>query len=306
MNRQTRERGDASRPNFVVIGAAKAGTTALYWYLSEHPQVYMSPLKETNYFAYEVDETGGLVYGDPELHSFPVRDWDSYLALFAEAGAARAVGEASPIYIECPHSARQIMSALGETKIICGLRNPVDRAYSDYQMYLRNRGRRLDPDRDLSLEAPWIQPDSHWMRIGMYHEMLSRYFEVFPRRSIHVYRFEELKVDSLRVVQDVYRFLNVDSRFRPDLKTPHNVGGVPSRMGIERLLTHKRLRTIAEPLVPRAWANAIRRLRTSNLQPAPPLPKEMRAAMNDVFREDIDRAEQLLGFDLSDWLGVDT
>ncbi len=78
-----------SLPTFVVIGAAKAGTTALYWYLAEHPQVFMSPMKETNYFAYGLDEEGRLLYGDPELHSFRVRSVSEYEALFADAGAAR-------------------------------------------------------------------------------------------------------------------------------------------------------------------------------------------------------------------------
>ena len=65
-------------PNFVIIGAAKAGTTALYWYLDEHPQVFMSPVKETNYFAFGRDDDGSLLYGDPELHRFPVRSSEAY------------------------------------------------------------------------------------------------------------------------------------------------------------------------------------------------------------------------------------
>jgi hypothetical protein len=89
-------------PNFVVIGAAKAGTTALYWYLSEHRAVFMSPVKETNFFAYNLDQTGKLVYGDPDVHRFPVRTLEEYQALFADAGEATAIGEASPLYLESP------------------------------------------------------------------------------------------------------------------------------------------------------------------------------------------------------------
>ena len=69
-------------PNFIVIGAAKAGTTALYWYLEEHPDVFMSPVKETNYFAYGVDERGSLLYGDPDVHRFPVKTLEEYERLF--------------------------------------------------------------------------------------------------------------------------------------------------------------------------------------------------------------------------------
>jgi hypothetical protein len=159
-------------PNFIVIGAAKAGTTALYWYLAEHPAVFMSPVKETNFFAYGLDDAGQLLYGIPELHQFPVTTLSEYEKLFANAGDAAAVGEASPIYLECPQAAGRIRTRIPDARLICGLRDPVERAYSDYLMYLRLRGEQLEPNRDLVASAAWAQPDSHWMRIGRYHGQL--------------------------------------------------------------------------------------------------------------------------------------
>lgn len=288
-------------PNFVIIGAAKAGTTALYWYLAEHPEIFMSPMKETNYLAYGVDASGALLYGDPELHKFRIRTLDEYEALFEEAGNAAAVGEASPIYLECPQTAERIKTVLHEARVICGLRDPVDRAYSDYQMYLRNRGMSLDPARDLVPDAAWAQPGSHWMRIGRYHEMLSRFYDRIPGEQIHVYLFDEMKEDTLTVVQGIYRFLGVDSSYVPDLDTPHNVGGMPERLGVERLLTSKRLRSLAEPLVPKSVADLARRVRTANLERPPSLPEEMRRRMLDYFEDDIIQAQSLLGLDLSEW-----
>jgi hypothetical protein len=75
-------------PNFIVVGAAKAGTTALYWYLAEHPAVFMIRVKETNYFAYGLDDDGKLLYSDPEVQRYPVTSLQQYEALFAEAGDA--------------------------------------------------------------------------------------------------------------------------------------------------------------------------------------------------------------------------
>lgn len=289
-------------PNFIVIGAAKAGTTALYWYLAEHPQVFMSPLKETNYFAYGVDESGELLYGDPEHHKFPVRSLSAYEELFDGTDDEVAVGEASPIYIECPQAAGRIADTIPHARIVVGLRNPVDRAYSDYQMFLRSRGRKLDPDVDLQTDAEWAKPDSHWMRIGRYHEMLTPYFDVFPADHIHAYVFEDMRAHSLAVVREVYEFLGVDPGFHPDLDTPHNVGGVPGRMGVEKLLTNKKIRALVEPIVPDSFVNLARRLRTSNLQKAPSLPEDMRRQMTEAFREDIAATEQLLGLELGRWL----
>jgi hypothetical protein len=293
---------DPKLPTFVIIGAAKAGTTALYWYLAEHPEIFMSPVKETNFFAYGVDEDGRLRYGDPELHRFPIRSLPEYRRLFAAAGDVAAIGEASPIYLECPEAAERIAAVLPHTRIVCILREPVDRAYSDYLMYLRARGRRLEPARDLTPDAAWARPGSHWVAISRYHEALSRYFERFPRERIDVLLFDDLRSDPSGFVRDTYARLGVDPSFEPDLDTPHNVGGLPSSRTIERMLTSKALRRAVAPLVPRRAADAARRLRTRNLRKAPPLPEDLRRRLAGTFREDIERTSTLIGRSLEGWL----
>ena len=292
-------------PNFIVIGAAKAGTTALHWYLAEHPQVFMTPLKETNYFAFGLDDEGRLLYGDPELHRFPIRSLEEYERSFDGADGAVAVGEASPIYLEAPGSAGRIAEVVPGARIVCGIRDPVDRAYSDHLMYLRSRGRRLDPVRDLTPSAPWAAPDSHWMQISLYYEPLRRYFDVFPRQQIHVFLFDDLKKDQAGVVRDLYRFLGVDADFTPDFDTPHNIGGMPSSMLVEKVLTSGKLKKALDPWVPQRAADLARRLRTRNMRRAPPLPRELKSVLQERFREDIDKTSGLIGRDLSSWLSSD-
>lgn len=289
-------------PDFIVVGAAKAGTTALYWYLADHPQVFMSRVKETNYFAYGLDEDGHLLYGDPELHHFPIRTLDAYERSFEGAGDARTVGEASPIYLECPQSAGRIRDTIPDARIICGLREPVDRAYSDYLMYLRSRGRRLDPARELTPSAPWARPDSHWMQISMYHEALRRYFDAFPRERIFVFLFDDLKVDQAGLVRDIYGFLGTDDGFVPDFDTPHNIGGMPASRLIERVFTNDSLRRAVDPWIPKRAADWARRTRTRNLRRAPRLPSELATELRDRFRDDIGKTAELIGRDLSLWL----
>ena len=289
-------------PSFVIIGAAKAGTTALYWYLADHPQVFMSPVKETNYFAYGLDDEGNPLYGDPDLHRFPVQTSAAYEELFSGAGEALAVGEASPIYLECPQSAARIRETLPEARIICGLREPVDRAYSDYLMYLRARGRRLDPARDLTTSSDWARPDSHWMQISRYHEALSRYFDLFPREQIHVFLFEDFRSDALGCVREIYRSVGVYPGFVPDLDTPHNIGGMPSSRTLEKVFTSRSVRKAIEPLIPRRAADMARRIRTKNLKKAPPLPKDLKAELSRHFRDDIAKTSELIGKSLEHWL----
>jgi hypothetical protein len=291
-------------PNFIVIGAAKAGTTALYWYLAEHPSIYMSPVKETNYFAYGVDDEGRLLWGDPEIHRFGIRTRAEYEALFADAGKATAVGEASTMYLECPQAAGRIKALIPGARIICGLRDPVDRAYSDYQMFLRNRGRRLEPDRDLAPDAAWVRADSHWMKIGRYHEQLARYYELFPRERIHIFLFDDLQRNTLAVVQELYRFLGVDPAFVPDLETPHNVGGMPSSVLLERILTNRTLRAAVQPWMSTGAANWFRRLRTKGMRKAPSLPPALKAELRRQFHDDISRTSALIGRNLDHWRGA--
>lgn len=289
-------------PTFIVIGAAKAGTTALYWYLAEHPAVFMSPVKETNFFAYGVDGAGQLLYGIPELHHFPVTTLSDYEKLFANAGDAAAVGEASPIYLECPQAAGRIRTHIPDARLICGLRHPVDRAYSDYLMYLRLRGERLEPARDLVASARWAQPDSHWMQLGRYREQLQRYYTAFPEAQIHIFLFDDLRRDLLGTVQAIYRFVGVEPSFVPDLETPHNIGGMPASRQLEQLFSSSTLRRAVGPLVPQRAARWVRRLRARNMVKAPPLPSELRQELTQRFQHDIIQTSRLIGRSLEHWL----
>lgn len=289
-------------PNFIIIGAAKAGTTALYWYLAEHPDVFMSPVKETFYFAYGVDAAGKLLYGDPDVHRFPVKTRAEYEALFTGANGATAVGEASPIYLECPQAAGRIRAVIPGARLICSLRHPVDRAYSDYLMYLRRRGRQLDPARDLTPSAEWARPDSRWMEVSRYHGQLARYFELFPREQLHVVLSGDMRRQPTELVQGMYRFVGVDASFVPDFDTPHNVGGMPASPLLEKIFTNRAIKSALEPWMPRRAANWVRRLRTRTMRKAPALPAGLRAELTGRFRDDILRTSDLIGRNLDHWL----
>jgi sulfotransferase family protein len=289
-------------PNFIVIGAAKAGTTSLHWYLAEHPAVFMTTVKDPAYFAYGVDADGRLLWGNPDLHIFPIKSLREYERLFADAGNASAVGEASTTYLECPQSAARIRQLLPAVRLLCSLRHPVDRAYSDYLMYLRARGRRLDPARDLTATAVWARPDSHWMRVGRYYEQLSRYFDAFPRDQICVLLFDDLRRNPQKFVRDTYQFLDVDPAFEPDFATPHMAGGEPASLMLESLFT-RGARSALKPWVPKGAANWLRRLRGRTMREAPRLPADLKKQLTGHFRDDITKTSELIGRSLQHWLG---
>jgi Sulfotransferase family len=148
------------------------------------------------------------------MHKFRVRSVPEYERLFAEAGDAVAIGEASTMYLECPQSATRIHWLLPAARIICSLRHPLGSGVlglSDVPAQLWAQARsgprpRATPD--------GACPDSHWIRIGRYYEQLRRYYEAFPGSQIYVILFDDLKRDPLRVVQELYRFRRGGSGFQ--------------------------------------------------------------------------------------------
>ena len=140
------------------------------------------------------------------------------------------------------------------------------------------------------------------MEIGKYNAPLSRYYDLFPREQIRIFLFDDLKRNALGVVQEVYQFIGADPTFKPDLETPHNVGGIPASKLMEGALANRTLRAVVEPWIPKSAANWVRRLRTRNMRQAPALPAALRSELTGYFREDIARTGELIGRSLNHWL----
>src|SRR3712207_6354190 len=121
-------------PNFLIIGAMKSGTTALYYYLEQHPEIYMSPVKEPNFFSSQEQENAADA----------VTDIGTYQHLFRGVSGEKAIGEASHSYLYEPGAAAEIRRYLPEAKLIAILRNPIDRAYSHFLHMVRSGTEPLD------------------------------------------------------------------------------------------------------------------------------------------------------------------
>ncbi len=148
-------------PNFLVIGATKSGTTSLYTYLKQHPEVYM-PMKEPNFFALEGREPP--FFRGPEGWKEPsqkrITDLEGYRTLFAGASGEKAMGEVSPLYLYAPQAAYRIRRYVPEAKLVAILRNPVERAYSAYMHLVREDREPLGFAEALKEEERRIQ--SNW------------------------------------------------------------------------------------------------------------------------------------------------
>lgn len=286
-----------SLPNFIIIGVAKAGTTSLYRYLDQHPQVFMSPIKETNFFVSE-SARSEMATGERESlipARFQVRTVEAYEALFAGVSDEIAVGEASPRYFGRPTSARLIHELIPEVKLVASLRNPADRAFSGFLMRVRSGRAEMNIREGLA-------PESHHVAEGLYYSHLSRYFKIFPKHQIKVCIFEEFRTDPASVVVDLTDFLGVDTTFIPDTSIKHNPAAIPKSRLLNRLLYHPALIRTAKSVLPGGMQRMAKRVQRQNLRTPPEFPEDVRAELLDLYREDIHKLETLLDRDLSIWL----
>jgi hypothetical protein len=295
-------------PNFLVIGAAKSGTTSLYHYLRQHPEIFMSPVKEPRFFALEGHPLDFRGPGDERFRLGTTTTLEAYRELFEGVSDERAIGEASVLYLHHPAAPEAIARHIPGVKLIAVLRNPVDRAYSGFLIKLRDgyepltdfeQALRVEPQR---IAEGWYYT-WHYRDQGFYHRNLLRYFERFDPSQVRVYLHEDFERDPHGMLTDIFRFLGVDDGFRPDLRTRHNASGRPRSPRLQRLLTRAHpVKEAAKSVIPEEWGHrVIARLQTGNLE-RPPLPSETRAHLVEGYRDDIRQLEGLIGRDLSHWL----
>jgi hypothetical protein len=276
-------------PNFVVIGAGKAGTSALYVWLRQHPDVFMpASLKETFFFCYDP--------ADPEhvaapRSRFPVRTLEEYEALFAAAGGATAIGEATPLYLDSPQAPPHMSRVIPDARLIASVRDPVSRVWSHAQMNVRQ-----DRAGDIAVEAMRLaETDEH-----DYAPKFRLWLQHYPREQLHVFRYDDLLRDGSGVLRDIHRFLGV-AELPVDVSRRHNPGGIPRSRTLQRLIDLRALRRL-RPMAPTAAFNLVARLRRLNLAEAPPPEDAVRRRLAARYRDDIADTQDILGLDLSDWL----
>lgn len=293
-------------PNFLIIGAAKAGTTSLYDYLNQHPQIYMSPIKEPRFFALEGEK---LDFGGPAqgINRTSVTTWEQYCQLFQEVTTEKAIGEASTVYLSDLKAPQRIKHYLPEVKLIAILRDPAERAFSSYVHLVRDGYENLSFAEAIEAEPSRIkekwQPLWYYKERGFYYEQLQRYFAIFKPEQIKIYLYKELAADSTAVIQELTRFLGVNDTFTPDL-TRKNVSGIPKNRFLQNLFTKDNpIKSVVKPLLPKSLRQSVlQNVTKSNLGTKPTLSPQMRQKLIAIYREDILKLQELIQKDLSEWL----
>jgi hypothetical protein len=280
------------KPNFFIVGAPRCGTTSMYAYLRQHPEIYVSAHKEPHFFGSDLSPLPG-----------GVREEKLYLELFAGAGDRPRLGEASVWYLSSRKAASEIREFAPDARIVILLRAPYQMLESLHSLFLRTGNEDLptfeealaaEPERRRGRRIP---PGSYFPEgllytdIARYAANVERYLDAFGRENVHCIVFDDMVRDTAAVYRQALEFLGIDAGFEAELD--------PRR-------ANERVRMMAIRQLARIPAEVRRRIQFKDIRvhesaPRVPLPAELAARLRETFAEDVARLGSLLDRDLSAW-----
>jgi hypothetical protein len=299
-------------PNFLIIGKAKSGTTALYHALQQHPQIYMSPRKEPGFFTFEDQHPNFNGPNDSAFNLGFITNLNDYQKLFAGTADHQTSGEASTVYLswyQIEKTVANIWRYIPQVRLIAILRHPAEQAYSIFN-YRRQLGREPFSDfaqalaAETSLTRSGWSPGCRYRQNGFYYQQLRHYYDRFPHQNIRVYLYEDWDQQPQATLQDILSFLQVESPQQPISIERHNTTILSHSRTLQTLLNRSGfLKILIKPfLSKRSRTKIIQTLQRVNSIKPPALDPEIREQLVRGCRQDILQLQDLIGRDLSHWL----
>jgi hypothetical protein len=300
-------------PNLFIVGAAKGGTTSLHYALDQHPQVFMSKKKEPGYFTWPEENlsfiNNGKLITQPR---FLVNHLDDYLALFRDGIDKKIRGESSTTYLffygKTIANIKRIHPDPENVNIVMALRNPVERAFSQYMHKLRDAAETLEFEEAIDLEGKrkienW-HFDYQYIQRGLYYQQVKAYLENF--KKVKIFLSEELGSNPGGVVKSLEEFLEID-QVPLDFGGPLNVSGEPKVEALNKFLKKPNLlKKFVGQLLPKDLRRKMRLKVQSTVYKYNLEKKEMnpetKEELKRIYRDDIIKLQELIGRDLSGWL----
>jgi len=304
VNRQT-----VNVPDFFVVGAARSGTTTLYYLLSQHPDIFLPDVKEPGFFAFAGKSPE---YSDPSLQRYHWR-LEDYLALYEQADPHQILGDFSTVYLyEYEPTISNLIDFYNEQskniKILIILRNPIERAYSHFSSLVRSGiedltfEKAIDP---LTLKARRsIRWDFDYIEYGYYYKRVKAFMDSFPMTSVLLY--DDLKQDSARFLNEVLTFLEVKSRVIPSQHTfmRANTSGIP-KVYWRLLFGDDPVKRFLKKTLPKRIILKLKVAReriSAGVTSKSSMSPQMRRKLAEIYKEDIESLQELIGRDLSGWV----
>jgi hypothetical protein len=296
-------------PNFLIVGAAKAGTTALYHQLTQHSEVFMSEQKEMNFFALKDQTLDFKGPGDMDgIHRTSITNQSIYISFFSNLKNKKAIGEVSPLYLYSPIAPELINSLIPNSKIIIILRNPVDRAFSAFSHLRRDHREKIDnfekafDQNDTRKELNWAEI-WHYKSMGLYFDQVQRYLQYFPKNQMLFIIYDDFVNTPQKVLEKLCTFLSINSNFKFDTESKYNKSGTPRFQSFHQMLIRPHLfKKILKNFLPKFIRTHIREsLLNLNLKKNKSLTSAQFDSIYPAFKDDIEKLERLLNLDLSQW-----
>ena len=299
-------------PDFLVIGAPKAGTTALHAALARHPGLYLSSVKEPKFFLTDGPPPADGGPGDAQTYREHIWRRADYEALFDDAPAGTLRGESTPFYLYDRAAQRRIRALIPDARLIVILRDPVERAHSNWA-HLWSAGRepigdfvRACAEEDRRVAAGW-SAFWHYTRLGKYGEQFEHLFRLFPREQVLHFRYARMLDEPARVLDEICAFLGVEQGLISAIPR-ENVTAHPEPSATHAALSRalRGAEAVGRHLpgaAGTAMASRIERFLQRDARPRQPLTWAERQIVLPRLENDIRLLEQVTGADFSDWLG---
>ena len=304
-------------PDFFLIGAGKSGTTSLAKYLSEHPQIYIPKEKELHFFLF-AEETP-LYYNEHMLGPVLVNNWENYISFFNSINKNNVkLGDCSVTYMYSKGYKKVIRNIKKyyskddwkKLKFIAILRNPIERAFSQYVTRLYNKENKpfliaCFEWRKREKEGWSIAYD--YLGFSFYYEPLKGYVDTFGKENVRVYLYEDLKERPRWLLQDIFEFLEVNPGLIPrNISIAYNISGIPKssfhKVTYNIVLRYNPLKLFAKKLLSERTRSKVINMIRKQFFTKPQMLPDTREKLKEIFREDILKLQELIGRDLSHWL----
>jgi hypothetical protein len=272
-------------PNFIVVGAHKAGTTSLHHYLDQHPDIYLPPNKGLDLLC--------------QTSIQEISNAEEYLAQFEQAEPGKILGEVSSVYLHVREEiVGKIKHLFPNVKIVAVLRNPIERTYSHAlwkRTYTRDEIRNFDN---------LVMQSKDFLIPGLYATHLKTYFSYFERENIKVLLHEDLIGNPHQFFEELFGFIGADEKFIPDMSKRYHSGQMKIANPYRNLLKEGyKTNSFVKSIVPKTIRTSLREvLSQKSTSQKPPMSTNLKAKLVNYFHDDVVELQKLIGLDVSHWL----
>jgi hypothetical protein len=289
-------------PDFFIAGVSRSGSTSLYYALKQHPQIYFSPIKEPFFF-------NGPYFNNHNVDKSAIATLEKYIQLFS-AAHDEIIGEATCTYLYSYESAIANMkriygSKYKDIRIILMLRNPVERAFSHYKLFVRDAREPLDFEEAIKADVIEKRRSERigydYIGFGMYYKQVKAFIDNFP--NVRVFIYENFRANNMAVIKEIFQLLKVDDSFAPKMEVRYNVSGrVRIRWLYDYVFFKKSiLKDLLKPFIPYELEMRIRHRFIEKNTRQWDMAADTKKKLLSIYKDDIYKLQGLLKKDLSCW-----